>query len=549
MTTIPFVSWPDDGWLGCWDHGVIADLIAGRFGQPAGWADIIQTHHNIDRDAPLYGHGVAVVHVSGRFHHDKIDELNTYLAPLAGVLLIVTSDEEHLFPIENVEHRNMLIWRQLPRIDDPSFSLLDRGFGEGAPADTFRPRVGGPRDLAWSFAGQITHPRRDHWMRKMSNRITSDITERAVLVASKAFTDGVARAEYLLLLQRSQVVICPAGPVSQSSFRVFEALEAGAVPVVDAVRPDGGGAGYWDAIFHDPPPFPVMDSPGMERVDEVTGRGVWGRLAVDAWWQRERRWLAVDLVDALRRLGAPVPAGCLRDRLTALVTVSPINPDRQRRILGETLASLPDGIEVVVAFDGVRAEDEALRGAYERTVETILDEIRDVDHVVPYIPDGWSHQAGLATEALRSVVTPCVLFVEHDTPICGDVPWEALCDVVEGTPVDVVRLHHEDVIPVEHGYLMDGMVHHAGMPLRMTRQWSQRPHVATTGWYRGMLATHFGPDDRTMIEDAIYGWVEAGNVQVGIFHPDGGIRRSTHTDGRGDRIKHPMLRNGEWYDG
>lgn len=537
---IDFISWPDGGFGGCWDHGIIADLIAGDLGQPAGWQSIEQ-----HPDEPIPVPGYAIVHVSGRFHHDDIDDLNAYLGLWDGVLLIITSDEEHLFPVEDVTHRNILIWRQLPRVDHPSYRLIDRGFGEGAPAGTFRPRIGGERDLVWLFAGQITHPRRDQWMRVMTNRLISDTTEQAVLIGSKAFTDGIDRAEYLRLLQRSHVVICPAGPVSQSSFRLFEALEAGAVPIVDATRPDGGGAGYWDAIFHEPPPFPIEPVPGLAAIDEITSRGVWGRLHVDAWWQRERRQLAVDLVDALRRLGAPVDTGRAGDRLTAVVTVSPIDPERQHQILGETLRSLPAGVEVIVAFDGVRPEDEALRAGYERFVESMLDTIRDVPNVVPYIPTGWRHQAQLTAEALSGVVTPCLLFVEHDTPIVGEIPWEALCDVVEGTPVDVVRLHHENRIPVEHTYLMDGIVEHAGVGLQMTRQWSQRPHVACTDWYRRMLATHFGPDDRTMIEDALYGWVEAGNAQVGIYHPDGGIRRSTHLDGRGGHEKHSSTWNGK----
>lgn len=554
MNPIAFLSWPDEGFGGCWDHGIIDDLIEGRFGTPPGWRKIIAAHHNIEREAPLYGHGIAIVHVSGRFHHDRVDELNEYLSVLAGVLLVVTSDEEHLFPIEDVKHPNVLIWRQLPRTDHPSTVLLDRWFGEGVPFGTrMQPPVG--NSLAWSFAGQITHPRRHQWMGRMADRLINRPDERAVLLASNAFTDGVDRAEYLRLLARSRAAPAPAGPETQSSFRCFEALEAGAIPIVDETRPDGEGAGYWQLIFKSPPPFPILLQPEEfdEALDEIINpAGEWGRIVCHAWWQREKRELAVDLVHALDLLifddtGSLSPAVDRSQRLSFVITASPI--ETQWETLATTIGSLPSDCEIIVAFDGCREEQEERRGAYTAAVAGIVDRMQHAyTNVVPYVADRHLHQAVLAQRALELVETGCVGFIEHDTPVCGLIPWDSVCDAVEGSDVDVVRFHHEKQIPPEHDYLMGRERSIEGMQLQITNQWSQRPHVATTEWYRRTLATHFGPDDRTMIEDAIYGWAEAGNVAIGIMVDEddaGSIRRSTHLDGRGDDPKYSMTHNGE----
>lgn len=537
--SVAFVSWPDGGFNGCWDHGIINEAIHG-ISRP-GWPGITGETSDDHRSH-------AVVHVSGRFHTDKIDQLNADMARWEGVVLIVTSDEEHLFPVENVVHPNMLIWRQLPRVDHLTWELVDRGFGEGPPDHTVLPSADyGPRDLDWSFAGQITHPRREWWMTEMRKRFVALPDERAMMLLTKAFTDGVARSEYLRMIARSKTVVCPAGPVSQSSFRLYEALAMGAVPVADDARVDGEGSGYWDAVFSEPPPFPIVTTPDMAAVDAALGLGEWGRVRCMAWWQRERRQLQLDLVDALRRVGAAIPAGRLQDQLTFLVTASPV--ENQWAVLERTLRSLPPECEVIVAFDGVRPEQEHDRGRYEADLDFILNRLESRQNVTPFIGEGWLHQAVLAKKAMTHVHTPCVCFVEHDTPVEGAVPWKALCEAVESAVVDTIRLHHEAQIPAEHEYLMDHMGVVNGLQVMFTQQWSQRPHVAETGWYSDMLTSHFDDDDRTMVEDAVYGEGVAGGLgTMAIYHePDetGSIRRSGHTDGRGADPKYSMTWKGQ----
>ncbi len=235
--------------------------------------------------------------------------------------------------------------------------------------------------------------------------------------------------------------------------------------------------------------------------------------------------------------------------MTHLVTVSPIDPARQRPVLYETLDSLPAGDPVVVAFDAPRPGlDDDIAGDYYGNVAHLVDEFQSTDgfpNVRAYVAPEWLHQAGLALRALDLVDTDYVCFVEHDTPLVGDIPWGELIATVDTGPLDVIRLYHEHVVPVEHEYLHGDVERGHGAPYRATRQWSQRPHLARAGWYEAMLEEWFSDDDRTMIEDAIYGPVERGEVgKVGIYYPDVSLKRSGHLDGRGDRSKGEMVWRG-----
>ena len=155
-------------------------------------------------------------------------------------------------------------------------------------------------------------------------------------------------------------------------------------------------------------------------------------------------------------------------------------------------------------------------------------------------------------QALAFVQTPLVFFVEHDTWPVGDLPWGAIASAVESRAggLRMLRLHYDVQIHPSHEYLMrdPGPVDCGGLPVRRTRQWSQRPHVARTDFYRGLMGEFFAPGDRTMIEDAIYGHGESGSWErfgLGIYAPAGDMKRSATCDGRKADPKYAMTYRGK----
>ena len=189
--------------------------------------------------------------------------------------------------------------------------------------------------------------------------------------------------------------------------------------------------------------------------------------------------------------------------------------------------------------DGLRPEQEHYRERYNEYKTRLLWELNQTA-VIPFVFDEFQHQANMTRLILDEVKTGLVLFVEHDTPLVGEIPWRKIGHDILSDTINLVRFHYDTSIHPEHKYLMEG--NPDGTYLK-TRQWSQRPHLARIDHYRkwvGMIA----PTSRTMIEDALHGpCAEApwDDWRLAIYHPKGNIQRSLNLDGRGDDPKYEMV--------
>jgi hypothetical protein len=131
--------------------------------------------------------------------------------------------------------------------------------------------------------------------------------------------------------------------------------------------------------------------------------------------------------------------------------------------------------------------------------------------------------------------------------------------------VNSMRLMHEASILPGHEHLFLDRHPDDPAPWTETIQWSQRPHLASTNWYRQLMADVFAPTARTFIEDVAYGIVQHGVAfdpdgdaesrnatriqaveawkrhRLGIYAPDGNMKRSGHLDGRAGDPKGKLL--------
>jgi hypothetical protein len=106
--------------------------------------------------------------------------------------------------------------------------------GVNCPLNTFSPRPFSKRTHRWSFAGQIKGSR-EAMVEMLSDRADG------VLALTDEFNSGLPKKAYARLLSDTQVVLCPRGFRAAESYRVYEALEAGAIPLVE----DDGGLDLW----------------------------------------------------------------------------------------------------------------------------------------------------------------------------------------------------------------------------------------------------------------------------------------------------------------
>lgn len=487
----------------------------------------------------------AVVVLPGSYNADRVDEVNRFLARLPWVLLFVTSDEESLFPVERLRHPRLVLYVEpdMTRTYDPSVRFL----GMQREADTldvlaeFEP-IMAARSSDVFFAGQVTHARRERMREALGDCRRWGM--RVETVYTDHFAGGIKRRDYLAQMAAAKLVPCPSGPAMVDSFRLWEALEAGAVPIADARREDSV-EGYWQRAFGCPP-FPVLDD--WAQLPDLCERLLkdWQPLQADvqSWWQRWKLTLGADVDRLISELSDTAPAETLADQITVIVPSSPIEEHPTLRHLDATLDSVQDrlpGCRVIVGFDGVRTEQERLRQRYYDYRQATLASFNVHRHdVYPLVLDEWSHQAGVTRTMLAHVRTPLVLFVEHDCPLVGDVPFDGLADVIRSGEANVVRLAHEADILEPHRHLFGERWDVRGQPLTPTWQWSQRPHLALTAFYRDVIRRYFGAGARTMVEDVMHGVVQQAQIdgawgmfRLFMFTPDGNIKRSTTTDGRG----------------
>lgn len=495
---------------GYWDQGVVMQAL-----------ELLGAVDCFSLDEVPEGEG-AVVCLPAKAHEAHIERLKADLARLPWVLLVCAEDECGDFDTDALDHPNLRVWVQTPwpgrhRVDRP----LPVGWRRECPDLMPPPR----KDLDWSFCGQVTHSRRQECAAVLRELPGGEMVATSVFGA-RPDEGGLGYQEYLALMARTRVVPCPSGAVNPDSFRVWEALEAGCVPVADGTSPRHGfPETYWEQFD---PPFPVLHDWALFPATLEAILADWQAHAVrcGAWWARYKRDLRVDLG------GQP---GCI----TALIPTSPIPDHPSVAHLVETLNSIrqyPElaQAEIIISCDGVRPEQADLRERYLEYVRELLYLANTQwQNVLVVVHHQHLHQVEMARQALALVRTEAILYVEHDTPLCDPIPWDGMLDAL--AEFDLIRFYHETSIPHEHGYLHRGEVVHGGHRFERTVQWSQRPHLARADWYRHILGRYFSAEARTFVEDKMHSVAQGSrwDGRLGIYLPEGeSIRRSRHTDGR-----------------
>lgn len=549
-------------WVGeramCWDQQLLNRLLTG----PAWRHEVYLDEHGPEIPPELGGEG-AVVIVPARFH--TAYEVSVMIASLPWCVLVLTSDEESTFEHSAVNHPNMRMWVMTPRpgMHEPGPRYLGEGCASVDELAELNPHDEQltPRPIDVQFAGQVTHERRHQMWDALSEALGPVARWTTSRTATEGFTQGMPRDEYLRELADSRVVLAPSGPATPDSFRAYEAIEAGAVPIADGLCPGYPERGYWDLVYPEGVPFPVVHDWADELAKTVEYvLGDWQRISnrCQAWWLERKRRLYDQLVqDVLEVSSLSDPR---HEQITALIPTSPTSGGRAEAYhrLHTTVQSVRDRLpeaEIIIMCDGVRPEQEHLRGEYEAYVGRVMWACQhEWTGVLPLISDHHAHQANMTRLALEQVRTSCVLFVEHDMPLVGEIPFDAITMLVRSGAANVVRLGQDREREQYRDLMLDQIpfgLNVMGVPVVRTVQWSQRPHIASTGFYRQMLGSYFGTQSRTMIEDVMHGvvqnaWHRHGQAgweqyRVVMYAPGGDEARSRHIDGRGEDPKFDMV--------
>lgn len=225
---------------------------------------------------------------------------------------------------------------------------------------------------------------------------------------------------------------------------------------------------------------------------------------------------------------------------TILVTTSPRPAHPSTELIEDTVASLRYHLPtapIIILCDGVRKEQEnrcADYSAFVLRVEMLC--LEKWNNVRLWVSPEFLHQAWVIGRGLEQVTTPLILFVEDDLPpLSVPIPWHDMALMILEKKVNLVRLMLEDELRPEWAHLMLGPVALNGVNTLLTKtvQWSQRTHLASTEYYRSMVAKHLKPADRCYLEERFYGQCDDWDEnKLTIFTPLGKMARIWHSDGR-----------------
>lgn len=488
----------------------------------------------------------AIVVIPAEYNAKHVDKINLALARLPWCVLILASDEAGLFPIELLDMTNVTsLWVMTPHFEKhvypPNTNFLPEFYPQDARECIAKFKWQGfRRERLCSFSGQITHERRyklAEWMEREGHFINK----------TPGFTQGLSRDDYYQLLVHTETTPAPSGPVTPDSFRAFEALESGGIPILDLYcpsKPEQDCSRYWDSVLGQDHPVPVGAwTPYCDQIVE-DNHDNWPLSSnlVFSWWQMYKREVRYRILESI--------PGISHGDMTILVPTSVIPTHPNTQILDQTIESIrfhfPDA-DILIMCDGIRPEQEHRRIDYERYVQEVCWKANFEWHnVYPIVFGGHEHQANMSRVALDYVRTPLIMFVEHDTPLVTDEPfdWPGIVNLAKDNLVDVIRFHFEAHVHPEHEIMMiDKDVITLHVPVRRTHQWSQRPHIAKARYYRRILNDNFPISGRTMIEDKMHSVAQQypDEHRIAIYHPGKNIKRSLHTDGRGHDEKFPMV--------
>ena len=260
-----------------------------------GWLEMLfpkdEYRWHIDFVAPEARQSQTVIIVNawcGNSTKYTIGELNQQVSQWQKIQIVSIGDEHGLWHWRSITHPNAIIWVQFPkpnRHDD--LRWLPAGpLSQYIMLSKYQDIID-DKDLDWSFSGMEKSP---EWMQAMK-----------ALPAVNSFysADLLAAEDYYRLLARTKVVPCRPTDFGPETARIYDALEAGCVPIVGVypahpwwrwATPPIDWPRYWTGLFGENPPFPVISDPAFlgEAVRNTLSK--WPEIGaqVSDWWKKHK---------------------------------------------------------------------------------------------------------------------------------------------------------------------------------------------------------------------------------------------------------------------
>lgn len=251
-----------EGQRGRWDHHVLMTVFEK-------YPDKFIQHN--EKDPPQADS--AIVIVAGR---PDTEPLFNYLNTIKSGVVILTSEEDAYFNWKALP-THLDVWTQYysPSKEGINTRLL---MGPAWPIKDNKIRNLEIKYL-WSFVGQVQNPSRQACI-----DVLRTLPSKGYMHLVDAFGgqgNGIEYQPYLDIMCQSKYVICPSGSMSVDSFRLYEAMECGAIPITENRAPrDHKSFNYWREVY------PENNLITVESWKELPGLLDPDRPVKNEWWFR-----------------------------------------------------------------------------------------------------------------------------------------------------------------------------------------------------------------------------------------------------------------------
>jgi len=235
----------------------------------------------------------AIVSVRACENLSYIDQFNKDTKHLKWLIVVVTGNEDSSNFYRGVTHPNHRIWLQNPNQTDEADRYLPLGY----PTPFEPPKE--KRIYDWFFSGQITHPRRKDLAATLKD------VKGGLFIETDGFDKGLPHAEYIKKMAQSEVVLCPGGAVTPDTYRIYEALECGCIPIID----EKSGyrrfhKDYWEKIFGEHPLITVdeWDYELYGILEELSVSYEEKQKEIVKWWSQYKKNLVKNLLLDIKEL-------------------------------------------------------------------------------------------------------------------------------------------------------------------------------------------------------------------------------------------------------
>ena len=267
----------------------------------------------------------AIVVVNGaRADSSYIPALQKFIKDMPWVVVFSMQDDNSILRLHELKHPNMKIWVHSPKCGGAGFewSQNNHDYARRIPVGTtklFRnlspEQRATPKTIDWLFIGRLGFSTRVEWFVALRDLVGNKFTDTGTLNERRIWTqDGcteewVTEEKYVNMMLAAKVVICRPASCTPETGRLYEALEAGCVPIVARCATGDWNQkynwqAYWPYVFGEIPPFPIIDGPRdlARGIQEALNEYPENANRIQIWWADYKIRLAKQLHDEVNLL-------------------------------------------------------------------------------------------------------------------------------------------------------------------------------------------------------------------------------------------------------